>query len=169
MELKATVTAKGAIFEGKAPEIVRKDLLSAMHEATAFLEGKVKENAPTGVYGTQGGLVATIHGEVVEHGDAVTGIVGHQSKYGDVIEMGRRPGQKMPPAGTLLRWVEIKTGLTGKPARQVEFLIRRKIGKKGFEGAHMFEKAWNENQDALKRIFDRAGFDIALHLKEGKS
>lgn len=168
MEMKATITAKGPLFDGKAPEIIRKDLLSAMHEADALLVSAVKKHTPEGVYGIAGGLIATVFGEVVQYGTSFMDTVSHGSKYGDVIEYGRRPGKKMPPEGTLLRWVEIKTGLSGKAAEQVEFLIRRKIGKKGFEGAHMFEKAWNENQGKLKRIFDKAGFDIAFHLSEDK-
>lgn len=170
MELKATITAKGAIFDGRAPEIVRRDLLAVMHKATMFLEGKVREHTPQGVYGMQGGLRSTIHGEVMEYGKSVMGIVGHgKGTYGDVVELGRRPGQKMPPKGALIRWVELRTGLIGKAAESAEFLIRRKIGKEGFEGAHMFERTWNESQGALKRMFDKAGFDIAFHLTEGGS
>ena len=170
MELKATIDLKGAIFDGRAPEIIRKDLTAAMYEATAYLEKKVKEKTPQGVFGTQGGLQSTIHGEVVQYGTLVRGIVGHgKMQYGDVIEYGRRPGQKMPPAGSMLRWVEIRTGLSGESAKRVEFLIRRKIGKKGFKGAHMFEETFTENQGKLVQIFARAGFDIAFHLSEDKS
>ena len=169
MELKATVSMKGATFDGKAPEIIRKDLLSAMHEADAFLVRKVKEKTPQGVFGMQGGLISTIFDEVMQHGTEISGVVGHGSKYGDVIEYGRRPGKKMPPAGAMLRWVELKTGLSGKPAQRVEFLIRRKIGKEGFPGVHMFEKTFIESQGKLTQIFDQAGFDIAFHLSEDKS
>jgi len=171
MELKATITAKGAILNGQSPAIIKGDLKAAMGEAVALLEREVKKKGrtPRGVFADQGGLVSTIYGEVVAFGTFFKGVVGHQSKYGDVIEMGRRPGQKMPPAGAMLRWVEMKTGLSGKAAQQVEFLIRRKIGQKGFEGAHMFEKTWRENQDQLRKIFDRAGLNIAFHLSEDKS
>jgi len=140
-----------------------------MYEATGYLEGKVKERTPQGVFGMQGGLRSTIFGEVVQHGTAISGIVGHGSKYGDVIEYGRRPGKKMPPAGSMLRWVEIKTGLSGKPAQRVEFLIRRKIGKVGFPGVHMFENTFKESQGKMTEIFDRAGYDIAFHLSEDKA
>lgn len=170
MELKATVSMKGAIFDGKAPEIIRKGLLSGMHEATSFLIGKVKEKTPKGVFGSEAGLYKTIYGEVIQHGTAIVGNVGHgMLKYGNVIEYGRRPGEKMPPAGVLLRWIELKMGLTGKAAQRVEFVVRRKIGKKGFPGVHMFENAFVENQGKLTEIFDRAGFDIAFHLSEDKS
>jgi hypothetical protein len=169
MKLRATITAKGPMFDRSAPEIMQRDLLTAMYSATAFLEGKVRDNTPQGVYGMEGGLRATIHGEVIQYGTSVMGIVGHAREYGDVIELGRRPGQKMPPEGVLLRWVEIKTGMSGKRAKQLEFLIRRKIAREGFEGSHMFERAFTENQNQIQKIFDKAGFDIAFHLSEGKS
>ena len=170
MELKATISMRGATFDGKAPEIIRKDLLSAMSEATSYLEKGIKEKTPQGVFGLQGGLRSTIFGEVYTKTALVIGIMGHgMPKYGDVIEYGRRPGKKMPPAGAMLRWVELKTGLSGKPAQRVEFLIRRKIGKEGFPGVHMFEKTFIESQGKLTQIFDQAGFDIAFHLSEDKS
>ena len=164
METRATVTAKGAIFEGKAPQIVQSALLSAMHEATMYLERKVKEKTPIGVYGAKGGLVSTVHGEVQKGIPVIKGIVAHQSKYGDVIEKGRTMGKPMPPAGTLLRWIEVKMGMDETQAMRIEFVVRRKIGRKGFEGARMFEKAFDESFPVIVGIFDRAGFDIARRL-----
>ena len=165
MELKVSITQKGKIFEGKAPEIMQDRLASAMYEATSFLEREVKRRTPTGVYGEKGGLVATIHGEVIGKGaPVVKGIVGHMSAYGDVIEKGRRPGQTWPPEGVLLRWIETKMGLDAVQAKRLEFIIRRKIGQRGFPGAHMFEKALDENMGKLMEIFDRAGFEIAKEL-----
>ncbi len=166
METKVIITVKGAFFEGKAPRIVNKELTSAMWEAVQFLEREVKEGTPQGVYGEKGGgLKAGIHGEVIEKGTSVIkGVVAHQSKYGDVIEKGRTPGQKWPPEGSLLRWIEVKMGVDSATAKSLEFVIRRKIGKKGFEGAEMFESALEEKWPSLKKIFDRAGFDIARRV-----
>ena len=92
--------------------------------------------------------------------------MGHQSKYGDVIEKGRTAGKKWPPEGVLLRWIEVKLGVEDKVAKQLEFVIRRKIGKKGFPGVDMFERALNENWPKLQEIFDHCGFDIARGLNE---
>ena len=167
MELKVSVTQKGKIFEGKAPEIINSALTSAMYEATSFLEKEVKRRTPVGVFGAQGGLLSTIHGEVIGKGTPVVkGIVGHQSKYGDVIEKGRTAGKKWPPEGVLLRWIEVKLGVEDNVAKQLEFIIRRKIGKKGFPGVHMFERALIENWPKLQEIFDHCGFNIARELNE---
>jgi hypothetical protein len=166
MELKAHVTMSGPMFEGKGPEIVNKNLTAAMYEAVAFLERKVKELTPQGVSGAQGGLRAGIKGEVKGKGTPVIkGIVTHQSlEYGDVIEKGRTAGRTMPPSGVLIKWIEQKLGLYGNEAKRVEFLVRRKIGRKGFPGAHMFEKAFNKNFAQVQSIFDRYGFNIVREL-----
>jgi hypothetical protein len=167
MEFKVSIKPKGKIFEGKAPEIVQKALEGAMYEATSFLEAEVKEYSPTGVFGASGGLISTIHGEVVGKGTPlVKGIVGHQSAYGDVIEKGRRAGKTWPPEGALLRWIELKMGVEEEQAKRLEFVIRRKIGQKGFPGAAMFETALKQGWPRLNKIFDDAGFRIAKNLNQ---
>ena len=167
MELKVSVTTQGKVFEGKATEVIREALTNVMYEATSFLEGEVRKRTPTGVFGASGGLVSTIHGEVAGKGTPVMkGVVGHQSAYGDVIEKGRRAGKTWPPEGALLRWIEMKMGVPGEAAKSLEFVIRRKIGQKGFAGVHMFENALKENWNKLETMFDRAGFNIARNLNE---
>lgn len=162
MDFQIRIEKTGKIFEGQAPGILEQNLTAAMYEATLFLEGEVRKGTPQGVYGTQGGLISTIYSEVHGKGTPVVkGIVAEQSKYGEVIEKGRRPGQKMPPAGTLLRWIEVKMGVSAEQAARIEFLVRRKIGQKGFEGAHMFEKAITKGLPALQAIFEKFGFKIA--------
>jgi hypothetical protein len=167
MELRVSIEKKGKIFEGKGAEICQQALEAAMYEATAYLEREVNKRTPTGVFGAQGGLVSTIHGEVVGKGTpAVKGIVAHGSVYGDVIEKGRRAGKKWPPEGVLLRWIEMKMGVTGEAAKRLEFVIRRKIGRKGFPGAHMFDRAFREGWPRVEKIFDDAGFKATQELNE---
>ena len=147
MELKATVSMKGAIFDGTAPKIIHEKLLSAMYEATQFLERKVKEKTP---YRT-GHLRSTIFGEVVKYGTPVTGLVGHTCKYGDPVEWG--------------------TGIYGP--KRMAYTITTKTGKKvtrkGMMGSFMFAKTFNNDWAKVTEIFDRMGFDIAAKLSEDKS
>ena len=173
MEQFISITPKGNIFNGKGPGIVREQLTSAMYEATAFLEEKVKENLPTeldglsrgiGIFGNQGGLRGGIHGEVEKGTLAIKGIVAHQSLYGDIIEKGRTPGQPPPPKGTLVRWIEVKLGMSQDQAERIEFVVRRKIGQKGFPGIHMFERAFEDNYEDLMKLFDKRGFEITRAL-----
>ncbi len=165
MEMKVTVSIKGPIWEGKAPQIIQEGLSAVMYEATAFLEREVKKVTPTGVYGAKGGLLSTVHGEVTGKGTPVVkGIVAHGSAYGDVIEKGRRAGKTWPPEGALIRWIEVKMGVPEETARRLEFVIRRKIGRKGFPGAAMFENALDKNWPKLERMFDEGGFRISRNL-----
>jgi hypothetical protein len=169
MELKATVTAKGAVFDGKAPEIVAQALGGLMDEATLFLTRKVKSiilaEGRVGVFGTQGGLLSSVQSEVRGKGTPmIKGIVGSMSKYGDIIEKGRTAGKAWPPPGVLLRWIEVKLGVGEEEARRLEFVIRRKIGRKGFPGIHMFERAFTEGFPTLQSIFERGGFTLAEKL-----
>src|SRR5574343_1930113 len=167
MEQKATIRAKGNSFDGKSEQIVNAELTAGMVEAVAVLERKVKENTPVGVYGAQGGLLASISGEVTGKGTPmIKGVVGSSSPYGEVIEKGRRAGKGWPPPGVLLRWIELKFGISEEEAHKVEFAVRRKIGQKGFEGAHMFERAFNEGWPTLQSIFERRGFEIARKLSQ---
>jgi hypothetical protein len=167
VDLKVAVSLKGAIWEGKAPELVQAGITSAMWEATSFLEREVKKRTPKGVGGAQGGLISTVHGEVIEKGiPVVKGIIAHGSAYGDVVDKGRTPGKKWPPEGVLLKWIELKLGVDEVQAKRLEFVIRRKIGKKGFPGAIMFEKTMDETWPRLKDIFDRGGFEITRQLSQ---
>jgi hypothetical protein len=167
MEYHVTVETKGKLLRGQGPKVVKENLTAAMYEATMFLEREVKKRTPKGVFGAQGGLNSTIHGEVRGKGSPVVrGIVAHGSKYGNVIEKGRRAGKAWPPEGTLLRWIEVKLGVEGSEAKRLEFVIRRKIGRKGFEGAHMFEDALEQNWGKVERIFDNMGFKIVRELDQ---
>ncbi|MCX5908471.1 MAG: hypothetical protein NTY64_15125 [Deltaproteobacteria bacterium] len=167
MQLEARIKMRGKIFDGQAPGAVSKSLGRAMNEAVLFLVGKVKEKTPQGVYGSEAGLYKSIQETVMGKGTPyVKGIVGTASEYGEVIEKGRRPGKAMPPPDVLISWIEKKIGVNKKEARRLEFVIRRKIGQKGFPGVHMFEKTLEENMGALERIFEAAGFTIERELNQ---
>lgn len=182
MDLKYEIKRKGAFFDDKTPGEISRELNRAMTEAVQFLEVKVKEYLPSdvdgisrgvGVFGDQGGLRSTIHGEVskgsaffkgMTGSSVITGIVGHMSAYGDVIEKGRRANKGMPPKGSLVRWMEVKLGMSTEEARKKEFVLRRSIGKKGFPGVRMFERAFNEHETTVHGIFEYYGFRVSRAL-----
>ncbi len=167
MEMKATISFTGRIFKGDAPDVIRKDMTAVMHKVVAFLERAVKARTPRGVFGAQGGLLGTIQGEVQGKGTPIIkGVVFHGSAHGDVIEKGRTAGKAMPPKGSLVRWLEVKLGLSEKQAQRIEFVVRRKIAKKGFSGAQMFDRAWTEHWAYIERMFEQEGFEIAKELSE---
>jgi hypothetical protein len=167
LELKISVQTKGKIFKPEAAQIMRQALVNVMYEAVLFLEGQIRELTPIGVSGVKGGLRSTIQHEVIGKGTPIVkGTVFTQSPYGEVIEKGRRAGKTWPPEGALLRWIEVKMHAPEEQAKRLEFVIRRKIGRKGFPGVHMFEKAITRGWPKLRKMFDDAGFRIAKHLSE---
>jgi hypothetical protein len=172
MEMLCTIRQNGALLKGKAPAVVQAGLDSAMYEATSFLEAKVKaiveKEGRMGVGGSKVGLYKSIAGEVEGKGTPlIKGIVFSNKSYVEVIEKGRRPGKAWPPEGVMLQWIQLKMGLSGKRGKEVEFLIRRKIGIKGFPGIRMFERAFTENRNKIQKMFENAGFDISAKLSEG--
>lgn len=89
--------------------------------------------------------------------------------YWRFSENGRGPG-KMPPPGSLMKWLEWKrilpspvqlpNGKTYLPTMEsLEYVIRRKIGREGTEGQH----TWKQTEDELK---DRLIRDVTEALKK---
>jgi hypothetical protein len=165
VELTIRIDTRGALLAGKAPEVVQQGLDRVIAAATLLLHAEVVKRTPQGVFGAQGGLLASIQNQVPGRGTpAVKGIVSTASKYGEVIEKGRTAGKGMPPQGTLLRWIEVKFGVDSRTAQRIEFVVRRKIGQKGFDGAHMFEHALQQNIARVEALFIKEGFAIAREL-----
>lgn len=159
------IEQSGALLTGQPQAIIQAGLDRLITKITHFLDAEVKKRTPQGVFGAQGGLLGSIQAEVVGKGTPlVRGTVMSAQKYAEVIEKGRSAGKGMPPAGVLLRWLEVKLGLDEATARRVEFVVRRKIGQKGFEGAHMFEKSFTENLGKLDAMAQAEGFKIAKDL-----
>jgi len=168
MNLVARLTVKGPLLEGKAPEIIRRNQELAITEIVMFLLPKIKAATPQGVYGAQGGLLGSIQADFQGKGTPVfKGVIATAHKYGAVIEKGRAAGKGMPPKGSLVRWLEVKFGLDTVAAQRIEFVVRRKIGQKGFEGKHMFSKGLKENWGALKGISGHYGFQMVRELNGG--
>lgn len=165
--LSVKISTSGALLAGKAPQIIQQGLDTFVTMVTQFLSAEVQKRTPQGVMGYQGGLISTVNSEVTGKGTPVIkGIVFHGSKYGDVIEKGRTAGKGMPPKGSLVRWLEVKLGLSEKEAQRIEFVVRRKIGLKGTKGAQMFEKALTGNLGRLEQMAQAAGLKIAVELNK---
>jgi hypothetical protein len=172
VKISLRVTASGALFTGKAPEIVQKKLEEAIVSATGLLHREVVARTPQGVFGAQGGLIGAINAntDVLHKGTpAVKGIISTGlHAYGVVIEKGRRPGKGVDvDKSGLIGWVIEKLKISDpKKARNVAMLISMKIKREGFAGAHMFEKAFDAKREKIEEIFNKAGFDMSRELSE---
>lgn len=166
MELRVRIEVSGPLLAGKGPAIVQQHIERFVDLAVSLLVREVKIRTPRGASPAGSGLAYSIKEDVQGRGTPlVRGIVGTASKYGEVIERGRRPGRGWPPKGVLLEWIRYRFGVTDqKTLERLEFLIRRKIGQKGFEGVHMFEKALTENFNRLQAMAQREGLALVAVL-----
>ncbi|PKN46763.1 MAG: hypothetical protein CVU59_05035 [Deltaproteobacteria bacterium HGW-Deltaproteobacteria-17] len=166
MRLSVSSTKSGAILDGRGPEITQTGLDRLVTLVTMFLLAETKKRTPQGVYGAQGGLLGSIQEEVKGKGTPVIkGVVMSAQKYAEPIEKGRASGKSWPPEGSLVRWIEVKFGVDNVTAKRLEFVVRRKIGRKGFPGAHMFERAATENTGRIDAMAAAEGFKIAVELE----
>lgn len=166
MNLTVSTTHSGAILDDRGPEIIQAGLDRLITLVTMFLLAETKKRTPQGVYGAQGGLLGSMQGEVKGKGTPVVkGIVMSAQRYAEPIEKGRLPGKSWPPEGVLVRWIETKFGVDNATAKRLEFVVRRKIGRKGFTGAHMFERAATENTGKIDAMAAAEGFKIAVELE----
>lgn len=99
---------------------------AAVKEDTGLLKQSLA-NAWISIKGTKEDLNITVH-DVVD--------------YAEYVEFGRKPG-KAPPPDKLIPWVERHFGVKGTAARQIAYLIGRKIAKMGLPGDHKIQEAIN--------------------------
>lgn len=86
------------------------------------------------------------------------------AKYADVIELGRRPGAKMPPVSAIEQWIKIKPlklrnrqgefiKSTESNIKSAAFAIAKGIAKNGIEGINYYKEAiedtWDDYGDKL--------------------
>ncbi|MEA5113020.1 MAG: hypothetical protein VB050_03250 [Geobacteraceae bacterium] len=165
MNLSATTQKKGAIVTGRGPEKIQAGLDRLITLVTMFLLAETRKRTPQGLYGAQGGLLGSIQAEVKDKGTPIVkGSVMSAQKYAEPIEKGRSPGKAWPPEGALVRWIELKFGVDEVTAKRVEFVVRRKIGRRGFPGAFMFERSATENTGRIDAMAQAEGFNIAVEL-----
>ena len=158
-----------------AEEIAPAEMRLALERITARVEEEIKERMPVGVTGALRGSVAR---EIEGTGVDLTGIVGTPQPYGLVIEEGRRPGKRWPPEASIRLWVrrtaagqqivaslQSEAGLLRDRAeRSAVFLVRRKIGRKGFRGRHMFAEAAKATEGLVRDVWRETGERIAERL-----
>lgn len=146
----------------KAPDIVREEMLAAVTEADFLLKREVIERTPDNVIGNLKASYVSRE-QPLEYG--AIGIVGTAKPYAVYVELGTKP-HSINGLGvqSIEDWVRKKLGVPEKEVRSVAYLVARKIRREGTKPVGMFSKAWEDQEPAVQRIFERARDRIAKRL-----
>jgi hypothetical protein len=74
----------------------------------------------------------------------------NDTPYAAVIELGRRPGARMPPSSVLAHWAQRKLGLSAAEAKSAGFVIARAIARRGLPARLVLTKAMPELERVVK-------------------
>jgi len=147
----------------KYPDIVEEESEKVLALIVTRLQGDVVQGTPVGVGGSAG-LRGSIFGEVRRAGNRMYGIVGSPLEYAPIVEQGRKPGPvSVKGRQSIELWVRRVLGISSAESSSVAFLVARKVAMKGFDGAFMFQEAWDMNlswieqqlQSIPQRVFNR--------------
>lgn len=147
------------------PEIANRHFQVAMKKATLDIVAEVRPRTPV----FQSRLRNSINSEVTGVGMNIVGRVGSSidSPYPSVMEFGRRPGSRPPPAASLERWVYLVLGVPQEDALSVAFQIARSIGIKGIKGHYFMRDGFNAAKPKVIERFNTALADINREVVNG--
>jgi phage gpG-like protein len=123
-----------------AEAVITRNVGMALTESAIKVQGRAQELAPVDT----GRLKQSITYRVTPS----EAVVGTNVTYAATMEYGRAPGSAMPPAGSLLGWMQ-RHGI--EP--ELEYVVRRAIGRKGIVGRRYMEQAFVEARDDIERYF----------------
>lgn len=158
-DFQMTVTGLPGFVEGmqSAPGRLTTNLLSAANAAALYGQGIAQLHAPVGQMGYLKNSIQAVPAVPIAGG--VQSMIGVGAEYGIVMELGRRPGAKMPPQGALLGWM----GFKGIPP-ELEFVVRRGIARHGIKPHPFMQPAFEAlNGGVAEKLFGDA---IAKTLNE---
>jgi hypothetical protein len=143
----------------QAPQLVERELLAAMTEATLLVQREVQENIR---HGATGLTRASVTSDAFSTPAGVLGVVGSSQPAALFLELGTRP--HMLPAGALVPWVRAVLGLGEKQAKSAAFAISMKIKRHGTKAQEPFERALQATQQQVLAMFDAAAGRIAAQI-----
>lgn len=141
-----------------APAIASEEMAKAVAEADELLATQVEAYTEK----ASGALAASyMHIEQVSE-TGVIGMVTSNLNYAEPVELGTRP--HFPPIAALIDWVVQKLDVPEKDARNVAYLVARKISREGTRPQLMFTRALEQQQPAVGNIFEAALDRFAARL-----
>ena len=142
------ITGIAAAMKKFSPEELDKRKVAAMNESLAMLKGMVQERTPVDRGILRGSIFTELRGEPAN----LRGIVapGPATKeYAPVMELGRKPGGKMPPVSAIAAWAHRKGIMISA------FVLARSIARKGIKGHFMFRDAARKGKGRVLAIWKK--------------
>ena len=167
MDMAVKLTTTGPLLEGKGPEVVQRNLESAITEAVMFLWPKILAATPKDTGILQQSILPSFEGKGLP---TFKGIISTSQVYGMATELGRPPGKPVPKDLDLSGWIMRRFGVDLKEAQRLNFVVKRAIMRKGtiqrfgYKGASMFGDTLDANCSQLQTIFDKYGISAAKEL-----
>lgn len=130
-----------------SPKVVAEEAKRAMERSAITVQNAAKQNLQRlGAIDT-GQLINSIAREV----QPFEARIGSNKQYARPVEEGRAAGAVMPPAGSLLGWME-----RHDVPLELEFVIRRAIARKGIAARPYLIPALEQNRQQINREFAAA-------------
>jgi len=134
-----------------APEDLFKSVRGSLEEVLTELHRDVVRSTPEASGDTRLGIAIDINGTTIEN---LNGRVFSQDEHFRILEFGRTPGAKMPPAGPIRKWMQ-DVGIEDDLKGSVLFTIRRRIGRRGLPALYIMHEALTRQRPSFKVVFMR--------------
>lgn len=145
---------------GVAPEVINREMLTAVQASLDAFEQAVVVETPVNTGHLRGSINSVVYGSPPDF----FGVVSSPILYASPVEYGRKPGRQ-PPVDAIAYWVRRKNLVPDDQVESVAYLIARHIGRYGTKGAHMFEKGFNNALPAVERLWDDVSDKIVEQMQ----
>lgn len=157
LKIRVDVTKWSGVLE-RFPAALRQALERGLARSAELFRRAVETNIRT-PFGPKplGLLASSVRSELRDESGRAIGrvfLAPPADRYGLFVEVGTRP--HFPPLAPLERWVRKRLGVTDdRQAREIAFLVGRKIARRGTAGHFLFERAFQQNQARVLPILER--------------
>ncbi len=149
---------------GRARGVLDERMRRGTHQTMDVFQAAVQGYTPVNFGTLRDSIQSYITGSQLNY----TGRLTTPLPYGEVVELGRKPGKAMPPVDAIKMWVTRK-GLA--PPEQVEgvaWAIAITIAKKGTKGHRMFEQGFEQAKPDVIRFWQNLAKQFANDLEANR-
>jgi Bacteriophage HK97-gp10, putative tail-component len=152
----------------RTPEQMERDMRRTIQASLLLIEADARQMAPQDTRRLSGSISSRISGNF----PSLVGEVGPGTRYGIVMEFGRRAGARMPPVDALIGWVRRhwhpvaarRRGVPQQTLRSQAFVLARSIQRRGIRPHPYMAPAFHRNRPRIEAAFARIGLRTVAYL-----